>query len=298
MKKINLKHRVEKVKNKVLLLAFFIILFLQPLNAKDIFQFGLYLYNQNDYYRAISEFQRYLFYYPKGKFLNDAYLYIVKSYYFAEQYNQAIESSKKYLNIVNKEDYRNRLYFYLATSYLRSENFKESEKIYQLLMKKKVPEKINEYSFYRLGWIYIFQTRWQKAVQKLEEFERRFPQSNLIQESKLLREELNKGINFKPLSPTLAAIMSAILPGSGQVYCKRIGDGLVAFVLVGILTYSSYYYYNNGPDGMFYGMGFLNILFYLGNIYTAYGSAHKYNRNFNLHLKERIFNSFYEDFEF
>ncbi len=299
MKRINLKLHAEKLKiSLALFLCLIIFLFLNNISAKNIFDFGVSLYNESDYYRAISEFYRYLFYFPQGKKVNDAYLYIVKSYYFAEQYTQSINSAQKFLGFVKDESYKNRLYFYLATSYLRNENFDKSYKIYNILAEKIKPEKINECSFYRLGWVYILQTKWQKAMEKFEEFETKFPESHLVYESQLIRKELENGINFTPLSPTFAGIISAIIPGAGQVYCKRLGDGIVAFLLVGALAYSSYYYYKNGPSEMFYGSLFFNVLFYFGNIYTAYGSAHKYNKNFNLRLKEKLFNNFYEDYEF
>jgi len=45
---------------------------------------------------------------------------------------------------------------------------------------------------------------------------------------------------------------------------------------------------------MFYGFALLDFIFYLGNIYTAYGSAYKYNRNYN----EKLKNNLIQDYSF
>lgn len=295
--KLKLQEKRE-VKSSFITCLLFFLISLQLLYSEEIFDFGVSLYNENDYYRAISEFDRYLFYFPKGEKVNDAYLYIVKSYYFAEQYQHAIQSAENFSGHIKNQEYNNILKFYIATSYLRSEKYDKSRDIYLNLVTEKIPNKIGEYSFYRLAWVDIFQTKWQDAYNKLSEFEQKYGDSKLVYQSKLLKDEVKKGMDFTPLSPTLAAIMSVVIPGAGQVYCKRAGDGIVALLLVGALSYSSYYYYNNGPSEMFYGSLFFNILFYLGNIYTAYGSAHKYNINFQLKLRESIFNNFYEDYNF
>ena len=291
-----------KLRRFNLLFFIFSILYLPvKLFSIDIYDFGMSLYKENDYYRAISEFERYIFYNKNNrnkKKVNNSYIYIVKSYYYAEQYNSAIKSGKRFANYLKDPYFKNRLTFWLATSYLMNNNYNKALKLYLELTKKNIPEKIDEYSYYRLIWIDILQKKWNSAIKKLNNFEKKYPQSNLKNITSLMKIDIKKGINFSPLSPTVAAILSTILPGAGQVYTKRIGDGIVAFSLIAALTYGTYYYYQNGPQEISISLGVLDIIFYIGNIYTAFGSAHKYNINFNEKLSQDIFNNYFENYDF
>jgi TM2 domain-containing membrane protein YozV len=73
--------------------------------------------------------------------------------------------------------------------------------------------------------------------------------------------------------------MSALIPGSGQIYDKRPGDGVVAFLAIGFLGGSSYWlwrYYEHKEIAV--GFSLVTGFFYAGNIYTAWSSAKKYNK--------------------
>ncbi len=214
-------------------------------------------------------------------------MYIIKSYYFAEQYSRAISRINKVRNKINSKLNKSRLDLYLAKSYLYLGKDSSAFKIFSSLESDGLPE-VKEHAGYGLAWSRIFNQDWYNADKYLNKFLGKYPDSKLKNEASLLKNDINKGVHFSSLSPTLAGVMSAVIPGSGQFYCKRGGDGVIALVLVSLLTYGTYYYYNNGPDGMFYGLAVLDIAFYLGNIYTAIASALKYNRNFNYQLKTEI----------
>ncbi len=277
---------------KLLIVIISLFLIVNSVSGKDVFDFALDLYRNNDYYRSISEFNRFLFYYPGSKKKNDAYLYIIKSYYYAGQYDQAVSEIKKNKDKVLKKLYKDQFDLLLAKSYLYLEKDSIAYKIFNDLEEKSDHPEIKEQANYGLIWARIFKQDWQSAYELINKFQKNDPKSKLKNEAVLLKNDIKKGINFSPLSPTLAGIMSAIFPGLGQVYCKRTGDGIVALTFISLLSYGTYYYYNNGPDGMFYGFAVLDAIFYLGNIYTAYGSASKYNRNFHDQLKSDMINTY------
>ncbi len=291
--------KIKKLRlRNVNLLTLIILLLNSNIFAADTYDFAVSLYNKGDYYRAISEFNRYLFFYKKSTKRNETYLYITKSYYYAEQFHQSIENGKKFLDKIKQNYYSDRLRFWLATSYLRIEDFKNSYDLYNYLKSNSSKKEISEYSYYRLIWIPILQEKWHRSLTILNDFQNNYPKSDLIPITDLMKKDINRGIEFTPLSPTLAAGMSAVIPGLGQIYSKRIGDGIVAFSLIAALSYGVYYYYNNGPKEICYSLSLLDIIFYLGNIYTAFGSAHKYNINFNNNLRQEIFNNYFEDYDF
>jgi len=76
----------NKLKILILKLVLFLILSIPPANCveqiseSDIYSFAEHLFSQKDYYRAITEYKRLLFYFPKGKFTDDSKFKIAKSY--------------------------------------------------------------------------------------------------------------------------------------------------------------------------------------------------------------------------
>jgi len=107
-------------------------------------------------------------------------------------------------------------------------------------------------------------------------------------ESGPLLDELLKYGEVKTVSPRLAAGFSALLPGAGQVYAGRRGDGVLSFLAVagaGAASVLSFMYGYNDLGGMF---AFFSGLFYGGNIYGAWNSARRSNRDRWNGFRDRI----------
>jgi TM2 domain-containing membrane protein YozV len=90
-------------------------------------------------------------------------------------------------------------------------------------------------------------------------------------------------------SKTLAAVLAAVLPGSGHVYAGHVGDGITAFLInalwiAGVVTgiYAEYYV----VAGIVAAVG---VPFYLGNIYGAANAAQKWNLSVKRDLADRVY---------
>ena len=97
----------------------------------------------------------------------------------------------------------------------------------------------------------------------------------------------------KRKSPLLAGILSGVLPGSGQVYSGKTGQGIAALLLTtGLSLVTIENYTKRGPDAfetIFFGSVF--TVFYIGNIYGAAFSAKIVNDDYNaLTDKQILFN--------
>lgn len=84
--------------------------------------------------------------------------------------------------------------------------------------------------------------------------------------------------------PATAALMSAVIPGSGKIYTGDIGDGITALLLTSICAYLAYD--NFKADHDFRGWLFtgLTAFFYAGNIYGSAAAAHLYNAQVQINL--------------
>lgn len=82
-------------------------------------------------------------------------------------------------------------------------------------------------------------------------------------------------------SPWLAAAASAVVPGLGKVYAGKVGEGISAFILTGILgAITAEHWVKDGPaDWKTIVPGALCGALYLGSIYGSYVSVSIYNSN-------------------
>lgn len=92
----------------------------------------------------------------------------------------------------------------------------------------------------------------------------------------------------KSKNPVKAAWLSTIIPGAGKIYTENYGDGITAFLFVGVLTYLAVNNFN--ADHKFRGYLFsgLAAYFYAGNIYGSYSSAQIFNVKYRTDLQNEI----------
>jgi putative component of membrane protein insertase Oxa1/YidC/SpoIIIJ protein YidD len=79
-------------------------------------------------------------------------------------------------------------------------------------------------------------------------------------------------------SPWLAGSMSAVLPGSGQLYAGRPADGAVAFLTNALLIGGTVVAARNDEDVTAVALGFVAFGFYAGNVYGAANAAVRHDR--------------------
>lgn len=91
-------------------------------------------------------------------------------------------------------------------------------------------------------------------------------------------------------SPTVAALLSAVIPGSGKIYTGYFGDGITSLLVTGLLGFLSYD--NFQQENTFRGwlFGGLTAFFYAGNIYGSAVSAKLHNTEFDYRREQNLLN--------
>jgi TM2 domain-containing membrane protein YozV len=113
---------------------------------------------------------------------------------------------------------------------------------------------------------------WQQAEDALEGCE--------IPSSDPLREIAREGSTMVRKSPLAAALLSAVLPGSGKIYAGEYGDGIHSLVFIGLIgTLAGLSFHADGV-GSVRGWIYASVggLLHAGNIYGSISSARRYNR--------------------
>jgi hypothetical protein len=94
-----------------------------------------------------------------------------------------------------------------------------------------------------------------------------------------LAAEAKTGTHLPQQSPALAGILSAVLPGSGQLYNGRFGDAVLSFLLNSLFIVGTVEAAHQGELAVAGGLGFFAAAWYTGNVYSAVNGAHKFNRH-------------------
>ena len=206
------------------------------------------LYQKKEYYRAISEYQRFLYFFPQHPFALDSRLQIGKAYLAGKDYPTAInywEELKKNFPTLSS-NYEVNLYH--AFSWMD----KDSNRLFHYREKNiekalEILKPLNTYSTTS------------------------FSVTDFVNEWEIDKE------NLKKKSPWVAGTLSAVLPGSGSLYTKRYNEATYAF-FINLLFISATTEANLSGDSTTVPiLGVLALAFYAGNIYTAINGAHKYN---------------------
>lgn len=213
-------------------------------------EFAKFLFEENDYFRCITELKRELYENEKADTIKITNL-IVTNYLMIGENNKAINEAFKYVS--NSEDIE---YNYLLALYL--------EKKYEI--------------------IDTFSLMENSKGQVLKDLSLIFQNELLRSDTIRLNEESKKifdgYLKIKKKNPYFAMFLSAIVPGLGRFYSERTGDGAFSFMTVVTPALIALYYKTlTENDLAFYiSMGTFGM-FYIGELYGAFNSANIYHKN-------------------
>ncbi len=254
-------------------LIFILILFISPLHfsqtdefdfhsPENIKKFGDYLFCEKDYLRANLEYQK------LENIVDDDTLNfkIGLGYLYIGDYSNTIQ---KLSDISPSSVYFDEAKLHELKTYFLTEDYTTFRSFYLESYSNKI---IN----------------YQSNGKKLFNFSYLFTDDVLPSSEKFLnpfnkdeKEKLTSFYNWKneppDKNPTLAGIMSAVIPGAGKIYVGEWGDGIMALVTTGLfafLAYDNFSADHNTRAWIFTGLG---AFFYAGNVYGSVAAAQIYN---------------------
>lgn len=256
-------------------------------SASNLMSFANSLYSEKDYYRAITEYKRYIHLYPDSPLASEARLAVGFAYFRGEKWSAARDAFQETRDSASAAD-------------------SKSARLAQLLM--------GESSYYAGDYT--------AALDSFTAFYRQNPsdphspdvgmrasqcllhlgknQAAESQASSLLaaRPANERAITFARemqsvealprKSPLLAGSLSAVLPGAGQLYTHRPRDAGVSFLLNGsLIALAAIAFHNDEPvaGGI---LSLVELTWYSGNIYGAVNGAHKFNRSQRQRFLEKL----------
>ena len=244
------------------------------LREKEIRQFSGELFTAGEYYRAITEARRYLSLFPKEPRAGEMAKMIGDAYLLAHEWADAIGAYDEFLAQFPDSPLANEAIFYKAVALVKQGNAAEAERLFQLILGRSDRTKRGEAARWEI-LLLIRQNRFDDAERLLRD---RMLRPELEQSLMMIEELLAEKREARYKSPATAGLLSAVLPGSGQMYTERYQDGITSFLLNGLFIAGAW----KAFDSENYALGAILTLFeigwYGGNVYGAIGGAHKFNR--------------------
>ena len=265
----------------------FLILISVKLFPQDIlknqYNYALKLYNQEQYYDAVTEFKRLLFFDSEAKYVYDATEFIGQSYKMGAKYSDAIlYFTIAEMNAGNGEQLFSSKIEIARANILRRTSTHAIALLDSLLNDPRFNNKKGDIHYWK-GWAYIFDDRWEQASQ---EFSKTDTSTALA--------EFCKNVDREKYSVNFANVISLFIPGAGQAYTGHYFSGLLSLgwnVLWGYLTINSFIE-NRVFDGLVTG-NFLWLRFYSGNLQNSV----KYAREENLKITNKALNYLHSGYQ-
>lgn len=233
------------------------------------------LSRSGDYYRAISEYKK-LSFYSTGDSLKAYYNYqIARAYYKSKKYKTSVE----YSNILLASKDATEQYHYLANIYLGL-SYMESNRssLASIHFREAMLYNSNGFAKLGLGLMAAKTDRWKEAIRLFSEIAIESINISIRESAKQMLSLSKFGPDLPSKSPKKAAILSAMMPGLGQVYAEHYYDALQAFIFVSSFAYATqsiYLYENEVKNNLTF--TFISVpitaLFHFSNIIGAKNTA-------------------------
>ena len=244
------------------------------IKADDQFQFAQRYFEREEYYRAVGEYERFIYFFPQDPRVALARYKIGLSYLNGERFTEAVQAFDAVIEKHGDTDLAIKSYFNLSEAYIMLKQFGNALAALDSLIKQCSDLDAKEQAYYKQGWIYLEMDEWEKAQAS---FDKISPKNRDTYRLKQLSEDISKREFLKIKNPATAGWL-AVIPGAGHLYCERYRDALIAFLLNGAMIYAAYEAFDHGNEGLGGLITFFEIGLYAGNIYSAVNNAHKYNR--------------------
>ncbi len=269
----------------ILLAGFFLLLPFTPLSASAhaadpeeadrLFTFADQLATEEDYYRAITEYKRFLSYFPDDIRVPLCRLRIALSYQKGGKSDQAVLEletlGKDFPGSATAEEAS----YQIGRTYFGARRFDDARKADEEFLRRFPASRHHDAAQARLGWSLVNLGSYEPAAQAFASVSRKSVYGPFADD---LARELSAGVTIPRKSPVVAGFLSALLPGAGQFYTQRPTEGATSFLLNGTFIWATVELFNRGSEVAGVLLGFFETGWYSGGIFGAVNDAHKFNR--------------------
>jgi TM2 domain-containing membrane protein YozV len=238
--------------------------------------FANHLFEEGDYFRAITEYKRLMFMSSNP----EEQLYANHRIFSSFKRAGRLEEAALYLDNFNDEQFKHTEKGKLQ---LLMHNTEQARQYLKLVNSDTVR--------ILLGWSHMLDGDWEYSRQAFLSIPHNSDLSSTASRLDNYAREAQHIIPSK--NPFISGFLSAILPGAGRFYTERPADGLFSFLTVAIPALASYFYWRDDRKRASAIAAGFAAAFYLGDVYGSVLSAHEYNNIQRLKYTDMVNNNLY-----
>lgn len=250
------------------------------INSDMQFDYAESLFRNKDYDTAIIEYKRFLHFFPESRRLDRVKFNIAVCLFEQKKYMEAAQAFNDIILKNPDSPHTGEAYFYQAQAFMNLGNMGYAEIVLQNYLKLAGDQKTKDRIYADLARLHLAKAKAfnPDSLALAKEYLSKLSPSGTHAHEAEKTMDLIQEAQKAPRKNPLAAGFFSIIPGGGFLYCERYQDALVTFLLNTGLMLAAYEAYDKDNAALAGVIGFVETGFYMGNIYGAVSSAHKYNQ--------------------
>ena len=235
---------------------------------ENLLVIGYHFSKLGNYDAAITEYKRFLFFHQNDTRTAEVYQKIGLAYRAQGLWQEAISTMRNaVLHALNQEE-KSEYQLELAVTLIASQNYDLARFELIKVTMRTTSGPLYQRALFLQAVVYVYQFRWEEAREVLRHYTT----------DEMLDKLLDKAVNLPQKSAKIAKVLSAILPGSGQVYAGNWRDGINALALNGAFGFVAVNslldrHYVDAVSWTY----FIFQRYYLGNLYQAGKAVDDFN---------------------
>ena len=232
-------------------------------------------FKDGDYYRAVTEYKRFLFFFPQSDRVEEALSRIAKSYFNGKKWDEAVTACDEWLKKFPASSRANEAYLLKGLALSEEKELSQARFFFRKAQERSPGTTLADEAQFQIARTYVKEEKWREAAEEFRKIEKT---AKLYPKGEYWAKGLDRMDQVPHKSPVAAGILAAVLPGAGHVYSERYRDAAIDFLLNGAFIWgmiASFQQNNNVVGGI---LTFFELGWYSGNIYSAVSSVHKYNK--------------------
>jgi tetratricopeptide (TPR) repeat protein len=253
----------------------------------EIASFADTLSREGDCYRAETEYERFAFLRRDEEARWWAHMKVGECYFRQSEWKTAAElyaeAAPQGLTAADRND----AWRMAAASHFNGGNYQRS--LRDLDTSSPVESTDSVHTDFLRGLCFLALGEWKAGGARFQRIADNAREPAVRRAALFLARKADTGPDVPHKNATLAEVLSAVVPGSGQVYAKRGHDGVRHFIFDGLLIYTVYWLFKEDNYSGGYLLAGFTLPFYAGNIIGAGRSAEYFSDSKRLeHLSSWI----------
>jgi len=211
----------------ILILSFYSIS-----QADEALNLADHFFKLQNYEEAITEYKRFIFFNPEDKRVGDAFYKMGLAYRSKKNWWEAFVALNESISLANDDKLKDERRIELGITLIASGDINLAQsKLLKVSKYSRYADMRRKASYFQ-GVAHLYTFDWKGARHA---FEKSYS-SETSEEAKKIDALLVEAQNLSYKSATIAKTLSAIIPGTGQIYAGNWRNGLNAFALNGLIA--------------------------------------------------------------